>query len=193
MASVLWDTTDFGPPTASSLRPWRIYVVLDPDDSLTEIHEGTTGWNQNNEGWGYAAVQRAAVLGDPLDVPPADVFLDSDALAVIRTVGRRQLVQTSASATRAGEPVRLRVRVGANRTTGDAYQLLVYDGDPAAAGQLIAAKLVRGIDSINGTLVWISWTPTERGKHVVHAILTEALDDPNPGNAVDTLPIQVHP
>jgi hypothetical protein len=54
VASFNWDTTNFGVEPGRS-KDWRIYVVLDPDNTIDEIHEseqpGTLDPGQNNKGF----------------------------------------------------------------------------------------------------------------------------------------------
>jgi hypothetical protein len=75
-ASFNWNTTGFGPASGRGLARYRVYVVLDPDNTINEIYESERARvidpGQNNEGWGAitiaarppATASLAALTGD---------------------------------------------------------------------------------------------------------------------------------
>ena len=90
-----------------------------------------------------------------------------------------------------GQPVRMRVRIHSDAHKRSLHHLLVYAGDPAAGGEVIAGKTVHGIVGERGRYVWIEWMPRKLGKYTLHAVLLEHPDDPRQGNHWDTLRVRV--
>ncbi len=73
------------------------------------------------------------------------------------------------------------------------YHLLVYKGDPQQGGEVIAGKLLQGIDAEDGNYVWLEWTPPQLGNFTLSAQLLEQEDDVIPGNGKGVLKVRVKP
>jgi hypothetical protein len=91
-AAIVWDTAGFGPSTAGGSRQYRIYVVLDLENTIDEIYDTedpnqTYRWvdingqprnlqvgidpGQNNEGFGLATIVAANPSPSPADLSPS--------------------------------------------------------------------------------------------------------------------------
>jgi hypothetical protein len=112
-----------------------------------------------------------------------DVHLRVDSLAALDD-GR---VETRRAVAPFGQPLPLRVKVYSDQTVLAQHHLLVYDRAPELGGQLIAAKVLPGVDAVYGTEVWIDWTPPAPGVYPLHAELVEKPRDGRPGNNRDRL------
>jgi len=205
-AWINWDTTGFGPAQAGAALQYRVYVVLDPDNTIDETYEtedpnttyaGQTvkglDPGQNNEGFGYvtvnAASQSASQSATPDAALDADVSLRTDALAASN---RRGSVRTDNIPAEINRPLPLRVRVHSDRAHRELSHLLVYDGNPEKGGRLIAAKLIHS-GNVKGSSVWFEWTPRTSGTHMLYARVVEKYGDTNPGNNTDTMTVNVAP
>lgn len=209
--AITWDTRGFGPPTAGGAKEYRIYVVVDPDNAIDEIYEDDTAGGedctdptnpsrtvpcdpgQNNEGYGVitiaaAPLPRAALQAAAQDAAP-DVRLRDDALAAIDAEDGR--LRSGTVRADVDAPLRLRVHVLTDASDVRQYNLLVFDGDPDAGAEVIAGKLLQGVDAADGRYVWLEWTPRQEGTFTLHAQLLEQAEDGKPGNAVDTLDVRV--
>src|SRR5262249_20804156 len=108
-----WDTTDFGAEPGQT-KNWRIYVVLDPDTTIDEIHEsekpGTIDPGQNNEGFGLATVTNPRPAPTAKDLAKLekqdDPSLPDDAIALLGADGR---LTADATEVEVNRPVRLRI------------------------------------------------------------------------------------
>jgi hypothetical protein len=195
-ASVNWTVPAFDGSSLS--KNLRIYVVLDPDDAITDEKYDTESvttstycavdcaavenWidpGQNNEGYRGLTVT-SFPLGAPRHANPSDVQLERDALAAVNPRGK--LVANNVQAY-VGVPLQIRVRIDTDEIGYDSQDLLLYDGDPNKGGTVIAGTLAF-TGNPDGNEVWFEWTPTERGPRRLYAQVVESGLDTDPGNAV---------
>ena len=219
-ATVTWNTAGFGPVLGDASN-YRIYVVLDPNNTIDETYETENpkqGYpyvdnngvkqilqgidpGQNNEGYGYATV-----------VAPATATASASALSVSRAItisnpGRKANVSLKENSLVAvdvrdgalhitdtnvllNQPLRIRATVYSDKAHGEFSHLMVYDGNPAQGGKLIADKLVHS-GNTRGSSVWFQWVPRTLGQHVLFARVVKDHDDPNPANGVDSTTVWV--
>jgi hypothetical protein len=70
--------------------------------------------------------------------------------------------------------------------------VLIWDGDPAAGGRLIADKMLTGVDVNGDSCTWLQdFRFAEAGDHILHAQVSEAQSDALLGNATDILEVTV--
>ncbi|MGH9845506.1 MAG: hypothetical protein ACREEM_42890, partial [Blastocatellia bacterium] len=202
-ASIVWDSKTTPPPGAGAIpagasQSYRVYVVLDPDDTINEIYEtelpGQFDPGQNNEGYSDIAVMRPAALAAARR--PLDAHLRGESFAGFETAARNgtaPMYKTGELRAYLGRPLRLRVRVHGDHSDPDLSPLLVYDGDPEKGGEVIAGKLVPSGDAVDGASSFFEWTPRRLGPHTLYARLLEDSDDPKPGNNTAQLIVNVVP
>ncbi|MBN1345518.1 MAG: hypothetical protein JXQ73_22690 [Phycisphaerae bacterium] len=207
-AAIIWDTTQWAPASGVGSQDYLVYVVLDPDNKIDEIHEwkdadGKEMLGQNNEGYGEITVHSSASvsaaklagLGKPVTELP-DVSLEQGSLALLTPAGTMsEGVRGNGSdvAVRAwlNQPVRLSLAVYTDISCTDHQHVLIFDGDPDDGAPLIAGKIVQGVMADGSTRVWVDWTPTEAGEHEIHAVLLESPFDSAPGNHRDVIRVSV--
>lgn len=183
--------TAVGPPAGGGLQNWRIFVILDPDNTLKEVHpwkgqpscpeesvaDGTSlvdpmtdeeevlACGQNNQGYGEVTVMGDA-LGDSRHRPRVTLaggrLLLNSGQRAPRSAGVRPVVN---------QQVQGIVHVTSTGNTADISHVLVYDGDPDQGGELIAHAKLSGADAVDGGYARYSWRPTEPGRHVLHQVL----------------------
>jgi hypothetical protein len=217
-AAIDWDTTGFGPLSVKGAKEYRIYVVLDPDNTIDEIYEddsvggdkcsdpvkpgSTIACNpgQNNEGYGTItivhapvplATQQVAQAEVTTPAPHADVRLRKGALAAIDA--KRGTLFSDAVDAYLNRPLRIRVHVVTDVSDAQTYHLLVYKGKPKQGAEVIADKLLQGVDAEDGKYVWVEWTPAELGTFSLQAQVLEQEDDVIPGNGKRVLKVRVRP
>lgn len=186
-AEVLWNTAGWGPSQGNIAR-YRIYVTLDGAGQIEETHElGSAA--DNNRGWYPAAVQRKTSAGAAF---AAEVSLGGDAVAVRDAAGTLQ--SQGVVVAELGRMSRIRVRVDSSMDS-DSHRIIYISekdpGAPAEAARVVAAAIVRGLDSARGSYVWVPWLPRTSGQREIVAEVLEWSDDPRPGNAADTLTVEV--
>ncbi len=203
-ASIVWDSKATPPPGAGTIpagasQLYRVYVVLDPDNTINEIYEtelpGAFDPGQNNEGYSDISVMRAPALSAAAR-KPVDAQLRGESLAGFETAtlnGTAPAYKTGEMRAYLGRPLRLRVRVFSDHSDPDLSPLLVYDGDPDKGAEVIAGKLVPSGDAVDGASSFFEWTPRGLGAHTLHARLLENHDDPNPANNTARLTVNVVP
>ena len=193
-ARCVWDTTGFGPTVSGAVQYYRIYVTLDPDNTIEEIYEGTVGPGQNNQGWGLLSVanpQDTFRTPTPTEAVPkgADVSMTEAGLALL--VDDELLTETATVVREQLTP--LRVCVNTDQTQTGYYQVLIWDGEPDAGGRLIADKLLPGVDANGESCTWLpDFRFSEAGEHILYAQVLEADSDALRGNAFDTLWVTVN-
>lgn len=215
VAAINWDTTGFGPLVAGASQEYRIYVVVNPRDDnpnyiADEIYpaepaptdwqpgqngdvqaEGSFDPGQNNEGYGLAYVASPRRTPGPLVPPTADVFMKRDSLAILEADGTFYTERAQGSF---GKPILLRATVFSDHPSREYSHLLLYDGDPANGGRLIADKQVFvGDHSSDGSAVWVQWRPTNptQSVYTLYARVLEDHSDSASGNNVATLEVHV--
>jgi hypothetical protein len=204
VAAIEWTPTVAGAPAPGTSQTWHIRVILDPRNEVpNEIYESESEATrtyceedecvdpgQNNEGWRAVQVIAPPIPGDARFGKPGDVHLREEALAAIDRRGK--LTTKNAQAT-IGEPLNLRIQVNSDKDGQTYSEVLLYDGDPAEGGELIADKQVLpGTDEASGDYAWFSWMPRSLGLHRLYAVLLESFDDTAPGNNMAELKVVVH-
>lgn len=202
--SVVWDTTGLGGETQGQANYYTIYVTIDPDDRIDEIHElnetitvkeevkeeevTKTLTLGNNEGYypwhNGIAVYHKDTTGQTFvgANPPGDVRVHGASLAI--EVKPEKLDSQDANV-KAGEKYRLRAHILSDGHDVAYRHVLFYDND-----ELVSAKMIHGLN--NGeTHVWTDWMPREAGTHNLQVRILENPDDPSPGNNTDTLSVTV--
>ena len=216
-AAIEWDTTGRGPTTPGASQNYRVFVVLDPGNTITnEIHEwadrydypptvtGKSGGTrivdprtgnlevlesgQNNQGYGEIAIM-AKNASEVVGSEAPDVRLARDAItaSMPRALPRREGAHGLVD-----RSLELRVRVDADRTAPGFHRVLIYDGHPDAGGTVIAGRTVRSLGE-HGIVATANWVPRTPGMHHIYARLIERADDPQQGNAHATLAVTVAP
>jgi hypothetical protein len=189
-----WDTTGLSNPEKPNIG-YRLYVTLDPDNKIDEIHEwkdtqGNLLAHGNNEGyWPWAGgiiiakKETEATNGlSEIDISMHDVSMAIKTSSGLESIGPASLT--------VGEHYMLRAHIVSNGRHPHYRHALFYDGDPDQGGELIASKVVRGV--IEGdNYVWAEWTPKKPGNYEPRVVVLEDSDDPNPGNNSDTLEVEV--
>ena len=96
--SFKWDTSNYSPETGN--KHYRIYVVLDPDDTIKEIHplnrDGKLAIDQNNEGYGLVTLSAKPATAA---ISPADIHLNDQSLAVRSNNGALETKSINAKTT----------------------------------------------------------------------------------------------
>jgi hypothetical protein len=88
------------------------------------------------------------------------------------------------------QPLQIRVSVYTDEHSLRQHHVLVYDGQPAEGGRLIAAKVLHGID-LEGAHIWVDWVPRAPGHYQIWAQALEKGDDSQPGNDKGVLHVWV--
>ncbi|MEM8709411.1 MAG: hypothetical protein AAGG01_00550, partial [Planctomycetota bacterium] len=200
-----WDTTGFGPGDGASLRDWRIYVVLDPLDTIEETHELRDRFNdpllgangqpldslekgQNNTG--YTEVS----IGEPIEGRLAgstyapDVWVDASSLELLRDAGP-QVVGTSEPT--AGTRYRFRGRIRSSAIDRRVSNVTILETGPDGTRRALAVRQLNGIDAKRGATVDLEWVPEQPGLHTLSIQVAEPASDPQPGNASASLAVRV--
>lgn len=207
-----WDTSTLD-LNGELEKNYRIYVVLDPDDAVKNEKYETESTasrtyapgdvdclgatkptacmdpGQNNEGFREVKVTAIEATGPHL-VQPADVHLKRDAL-VARDPGNPTVWRINTVQAEEGQPLQLRVRVDTDMLGGSYAHLQLYDGNPEQGGTLLADKLAF-TGNLDGSYVWVEWTPTQLGPHRLFARVLESSVDTEKDNAIDDLMVIVH-
>jgi hypothetical protein len=124
--AITWDTSGFGPTSLGGAKEYRVYVVLDPDNTIDEIYEGDNSPGQNNEGFGTITIAHAPLPQGANKPPRADARLRKGAIAAIDA--KRGTLFTDAVDAYLNRPLRIRVHVTADVSDRQHYHLLVYKG-----------------------------------------------------------------
>ncbi len=194
-AAVNWTIPTFTDGSLS--KNYRVYVVLDPDNTIpNEKYEtesvasrtyckancaNTANYidpGQNNEGFRQLTVTSFPPT-NPRFSTPGDVHLKSDALAAITPQGKLKTKNVQAYL---GLPLQIRVQIDTDQPGADYQHLLLYDGDPNAGGTLIT-DVAAYTGNPDGNEVWIEWIPTDLGPHRLYAKILEGPMDPGLDNA----------
>jgi hypothetical protein len=196
-ASFNWSTSGFGPTSGTGLAYYRVYVVLDPRNTIDEVYEtepaGTVDPGQNNEGWCTVGVAAPGAEGEAAAVRAFQPSASTEDEVRAKVDGVMALdTQTGAPAYRMavatlGETLPVRIHVSSSRDNSSNHRLLVYvqpQGQPDQC-EVVAGKLIQGIDAQSGTYVWADWVPKQEGDFELLAVLVEtALEqDAVPANA----------
>ena len=190
-AAIVWDTSGFGPAFGTGSASYRIYVVLDPANTIDEIYEserrGTVDPGQNNEGWGTVSVaapdspaQSAAIAATSSSAPVITVADTSNIPHLVVDGLMAKDAQTGLLTgepvfARAGEPLEMRVHVAGARDDGRHRRLLVLTRDTGRGTppQVVAGVTVPGVSGGEGAYLWVDWTPPETGDFELSAVLAD--------------------
>ncbi len=193
-----WNTT--GRSDMSEGDAYRIYVTLDPNNEVDEIHEwkdaqGNLLAHGNNEGyWPWTnGITIAPKPPKPKEsmaskaVSDVDISMHDLSLAIKMD---SEIVSQGPVLLTVDEHYMLRAHIVSNGYYPHYRYALFYDGDPENGGELIASKAVRGVVS-GDNYIWAEWTPKKPGNYELWVVVLEDSDDPNPGNNTDTLEVEV--
>lgn len=208
LATVVWDTATIAWDTGTE-KHYRIYVVLDPDDQVkNEKYETESAATQtycykvsdtqpqvcidpgqNNEGFGYVTVKKQ-LLGDPnWHKADADLRIEPDGLRALDPNGNLVAGRVQAAF---GQPLDLRITVHSDVPSPDFCTVLLYDGDPAQGGRLLAGKKVfAGSVAEEGSSAWLQWVPDTGGTHNLYAKVLQSVHDPVTSNNISLLQVEV--
>jgi len=195
---------------AASVTPgnctWKVHVQLDPNNTISEIYDTTDAATypcpepdcvpaknidpgQNNYGFREVTVNTPSGVGDPRVYVPKDVNLKGEALVALNRNGTLDSGTTQAYLYK---QMPIRIQVSSDFDSIYPSEVLLYDGDPANGGVLIASRLVYpGSKPLTGNAVWVLWTPMTKGPHTLYAVVKESSDDLQPGNNIATLKVVV--
>jgi hypothetical protein len=209
-ATVTWDTTGYSLSAIGCASTYyRIYVVLDPNNTITETYETedpnasypfwdfNTGQKytytgidpgQNNEGYGLATIVQPNPGGtcEEAFLKP-DTRMKKNSAAVVSGKGK---IETDEASVKVGKPTQLRIGVFSNARHNGASHLLVLDRYPGRPDRLIADHLIP-TGNPEGHSAWVTWVPQEQGPHEIVAVVLEKTTDPKRGNNTDTLAVLV--
>lgn len=202
--SGLWNKFSLGD---GQYAPYRIYVVVDPDDDVkNEIHEwkdlnnvGRKGWTDdqghlfhgNNEGW-WPHSCGIAVL-NKLNFPTAGHSCEMDMSLHEKSLGIQvgdQILDEGNISVEVGRTYPLRVHLRHSGPMTTFRRVLLYDADPSTTDKIIGNLVIFGAEG-NQTWCWGSWTPKAAGQYHLHAVAWECPKDSAPGNAIDVLHVTV--
>ncbi len=211
---VKWDTTGLGGETPDTGKAYVIYVTVDPDNEVkNEIHELYSGdqsptpgpcptkdgdsapcgifCGSNNQGywpWDYSFKifspksqpsdsTRIVLTGEP----PKDISIALNSLEIEATPESEEYGDKVFTHV----PYRLKLKIAANETDKEHREVFFYDNDKA-----FSVKRSFGLNSGENDFS-CRWTPSEPGERTIKVVVSEDEDDPEPGNAVVTLNVNV--
>jgi hypothetical protein len=92
-----------------------------------------------------------------------------------------------------GEPLQIRVHATSTQSDPSNYHLLVLAADARQSREpeVIAGKVVQGVDAEEGAYVWFEWTPMTLENIELRAVLTEQLPTTPPARDWETLTVRV--
>lgn len=181
-------------------QTWRIFVVLDADQAIDEVHEldGAAGevcpaenvingkplidpmtgqletltCGQNNRGYGVIAVQPAADLAAMRAAPGPRAGVTLTGAGVL--TGDESTLRLDASSripsVVAGQPTVVLVRADAERTSMEHQMVIVYEGDPAD-GNVVATTTMQGVRDDGSSVAAFRYLPHEVGLHQLHVVI----------------------
>jgi len=185
-ASFNWSTSGFGPASGTGLVTYRIYVVLDPGNTIDEIYEtepaGTVDPGQNNEGWSMVSVAAPAAQRQAAALVAVQPSGSSDSQANAKVDGVMAVGEQSGASAHGiavatlGEALPVRIHVSSPRGDSSSHRLLVFAQPPGQPDrrEVVAGKLIQGIDSQAGAYVWAEWIPKQVGDVELLAVLVES-------------------
>lgn len=213
-ARVTWNTSNMALQTPNA---YRIYVIVDPDNQVpNEIHEwkdetrkGVKEWTDeegrllhgNNEGYyppsgGYSITQKndEATGFPPVDEgmesieKPLQISFHSDSLAIRTGQG---LLADGDIRIPLGSNYRLRAHFYCDGDAHEANRYVIFRNQNSdSTDAVISVNTVRNL--FPNTYVWTTWTPQEAGDYKLWASCLEDSDDPNIGDAADSLQVTVY-
>lgn len=183
-ASQFYRTVDLTHPAGDY---WTSCADLSTDDATAK---GCIDPGQNNEGFDYITIAKAAVQAGSAGGPGADISMAVGDISVLDAGGA---LVSNTLRTPIGQPLQIRVTVLTDKPGTDYRQIMIFDGDPSGSGLAIAGKRVFvGSLAPEGNSVWFEWVRNSVGPHRLYAVVTEASDDPVPYNNSATLDLDVH-
>lgn len=128
---------------------------------------------QNNEGYGQIGITTVAAASSFNAAATPHDFLEANSLQALDQTAA-DTFQTQSAIAYVDRPVDLRFTAFSSQVHSEVAHLLLYDGDPAQGGALIADKFIHpGAHAAEGTSVWVQWIPSTAGVHQLHAVLLE--------------------
>lgn len=206
---VEWYTTGLGGETPGSGKNYVIYITVDPDNDVTdEIHElyaddqspapgpcpvgpdehsAECGifCGSNNQGywpWDNSFMIFAPKTGgENYNEPAVDISMAQESLEIEFTSesqGYGPYIFTHL-------PYRLKLKIVASQAVKDHREVLFYDND-----KVFSMKRSFGLNPGENDF-YCRWTPSEPGERTLKVAILEDEDDPEPGNAIVTLDVNV--
>ncbi len=195
---VPWDTTGLSAPCTAT-RGYRFMVNLDENNQVDEIHEfkdanGNEVPGGNNSGywpwdsvWVVNAKSGVGPEGDPKLSAP-DIAMDEASLKIetpeglLSDAGDHEFVK--------GQRQRIRADILSDKDNSGFHHVFFYEGDPDQGASAFADGIAFGTKE-GGSIVWANWTPKTAGQVTLYARALERPDDPQPGNATDSITVNV--
>jgi len=189
--SVDWYTTGLGGDAPGDKRHYVVYVTVDPDNQVDEIHELYEDVNDGNNfiksnNVGYWPWKGGLSIYTPLSsstepAPMSDIYVYEESLAI--QVGPDEFATGEYQAEK-GKMYELRAHIKSDVFHPGYRHVVFYDN-----GQPFASKILHGVDA--DSYAWAEWTAEDDGVHELKIEVLEDYDDTNPGNHEDTLTVTV--
>lgn len=198
LASVVWDTAGLGGVLPGQYKSYRIIVTVDPDNQVpNEIHElfdaaGGLAPGTNNRGhWPWT--DGVKIYSPESQLPPGvplDLSASPTSLAIVFPDGT---VVTENATVKVGQTYLLRATIDANTASHAVRPVVFLEGAPGESSRAISIKPTYGMNQ-GSTNIHVRWTPKAEdvGRlKAIHVRAHEDHDDPVPGNAVDSISVNV--
>lgn len=189
--SVDWNTTGIGGDAPGDSKHYVVYVTVDPDNQVDEIHELYENVNDSNNfiksnNVGYWPWKGGISIYTPLSdswepAPKSNIYVHEESLAI--QVGPDEFVTGEYQAEK-GKMYELRAHIKSDVYNPGYRHVIFYDN-----GQPFASKILQGVDA--DSYAWAEWTAEDDGVHELKIQVLEDYDDTNPGNHEDTLTVTV--
>jgi hypothetical protein len=193
-AYLVWDTSGFGPATAGA-NEYRVYIDLvsqtpelhPPETPCTALpcednfsNQTNVDPGQNNEGWGLVSVAKRSEGGPlsgsrsvdatqgSLDTGDANGTATQAFASTDMAAARRRYRRPKPRVAFLFQPLSLRLTAFSSEHSNLHGHVSIFDGEPSR-GNTIAIRTLRGV-SPDGTYLWFTWTPKEKGLHHLYAV-----------------------
>jgi hypothetical protein len=195
---VPWSTTGLSAACSAS-RGYRFMVNLDEQNQVDEIHEfedanGNEVPGGNNSGywpwdgvWIVNAKSALGLEGDPKLSTP-DIAMQEVSLKIQTPNGLVSDAQGYEFVK--GQQQRTRADILSDTDSGGFRHVLFYEGNPDEGAVAFADSIAFGVKE-GGPTVWANWTPKTVGQVTLYARVLERPDDPQLGNAQDSITLTV--
>lgn len=183
---------------------WMIFVILDRDDTMREIHgwagdgtdacpassveggqplvdpltnrEETLQCGQNNQGFGqFSVYPDSDGSTNPAGAKLVGASLSEAGGDVIELAADSDMPQVTV-----GESTTVFLRADAEAMSRQQRTVIVYDGDPAD-GDVVATTRMQGVRDDGASVTSFTYSPTDAGTHELHAVMLGTGGDPDAG------------
>jgi len=205
---VEWDTTGLGGEKAGLGKNYVIYITVDPDNKVDEIHElyvadqkpapgpcpvGPNAYSvdcgifcgSNNQGywpWDNSLVILSPdTVGDENRDVPVDIAIKDRSLEIEYTPES----EGYPGACFTDLPYRLKLKLVASRADKDFREVVFYDND-----EVFTMRRSFGLKEGENDF-YCKWTPKEPGDRTLKVAILEDENDPQPGNNTVCLDVEV--